>query len=112
MSLIKNIEIIQGDSSDIYTFASTSFPDFSDVNWVGAAVIRQSTIDGTVLLTIPLTKSTDNTQFVFAINPTDSASLPVGRLYIAIEIKNMALNFRREVVQTVLKVIASGVENV
>jgi len=112
MSLIKNtIELTIGDSSDIYEFSSDDFPDLSSVDWVGAFSIRDKTITGTSLLSGTLTKNEDNTAFIFQILPTESATLTAGLRFLSIEIKNLSLNFRREIVQVQMNIKASGVTN-
>lgn len=118
-SLINTTRIVQGDSSDIYYFSSPDFTDFSDANWQANAVIRSGKISGNEIITIPLSKNDGlepeafppNSRFVFKIDPDDSATLPTGSLHMSIEVKNLVLSFRREIVQTVLIVEESGVTN-
>lgn len=111
-SLIQNtIEIVQGDSSDIYEFSSDDFPNLSSADWTSKFSIRDKTVKGTELATGDLTKNEDNTAFIFQLTPTVSASLTPGLRHLSIEVKNLTLNFRQEIVQVILNVKDSGVSN-
>lgn len=116
-SLISSISLVAGDSSDIYYFSSPDFTDFADENWVGKAIIRNKSVTGDEVLSIDLIKEEDETdplvmpKFIFKITPTQSATLIAGNYYLIIEIKNLSLNFRRELVRAKLQISASGVSN-
>ena len=112
MSLIQNaIELIQGDSSDIYEFSSDDFPDLSSIDWVGSFSIREKSVTGTVQTSGTLLKNETNTAFIFHITPTVSDTLTPGLKFLSIEVKNLSLNFRQEIVQIAMNVKASGVLN-
>ena len=112
MSLIQNtIEIIQGDSSDIYEFSSDDFPDLSSLDWVGTYTVRDKNVKGTILLTGSLTRNEAATAFTFQLTPTESATLTPGIRFLSIELKNLVLGFRQEIVQVTLMVKDSGVLN-
>ena len=112
MSLIQNaIEIIQGDSSDIYEFSSDDFPDLSSVEWIGSFSIREKSVTGTIQTSGTLLKNETNNAFVFHITPDVSATLTPGLKFLCIEVKNLTLNFRQEIVQIQMNVKASGVLN-
>ena len=115
-SLIEEeICLVEGDSSNIYTFSSTDFPDISAGDWSSLMNVRVGSIEGTVSLTRALVKDTstagtaeDPHKFVFQLTPTETDALGVDRFYVTIGIFNLAIDFRREVVQTPLRVLESG----
>lgn len=109
MSLIQSIELIQGDSSDIYEFSSDDFPDLGDVNWVSSWNIREKNIDGVVLASGELTKKTDLTAFVFQVLPTESSTITPGKQFLTIEVKNTSVNFNLEIVQCYITIKKQGV---
>lgn len=109
-SLIESIELISGDSSDIWEFSSPDFTGFdTDPEWEGNWSIRNESVSGTEVLTGVLVKSEDT--FTFLLTPIESASLEPGSYFLTIEIKNLTLNFRRELVQCKLKITVSGYDN-
>ena len=108
MSLIESIELVEGDSSDIYTFSSSDFPDLSDANWQSTLSVRERNITGVEVLNRSLTKSGDNTQFIFQLSPTETDNLGAGRFFVTISLFNLSLGFRREVVQCQLGIEESG----
>jgi len=110
MSLINSITLIKGDSSDIYSFNSPDFTDFTDVNWVGTWTIRDKSLTGTLIKSGSLTKTPDNTAFVFRLLPEES-NIPAGKYFLSIEISNLVEGFRREVVQCSLTIKQDGVES-
>lgn len=113
-SLISSLSIIQGDNSSEEIFRFTEFTDISSANWIGAYTIRNDTITGDVAMQGLLGKSTDNTSFVFYLQPEETALLPVGRYFLSIELKNLvdfSQHIRLEVVQASLSVAESGVDN-
>lgn len=114
-SLIADICLIEGESSDIYTFSSTDFPDISSANWDSLLNVRVGGIEGTVSLTRALTKDTstagtaeDPHKFVFQLTPSETTALTAARFYVTISIFNTTLDFSRELVQAPLRVEASG----
>lgn len=108
-SLIESIELVEGDSSNVYTFGSDDFPDISSVNWDSSLVIREKSITGAVVLTRALLKNQANTRFVFQLTPTETDTLNSGRYYLSISVFNLSIDFRREVVQAPLVIKASGI---
>lgn len=112
-SLIKRIELVQGDNSDQHSFSIPSYPDLTSTDWVGIYTIRDKNIKGSVVSSGFLGKSDDFSEFVFYLSPDITASLPIGSLFLSIELKNQTLAnpFRQEIVQCVFKVNPSGVTN-
>ena len=113
-SLISSISLVQGDNSSEEIFRFTEFDDISSANWIGAYTLRNETITGDIAMQGLLGKSVDNTSFVFYLQPEETALLPVGRYFLTIELKNLvdfSQRIRLEVVQAMLTVAASGVEN-
>lgn len=110
MSLINGITLIKGDSSDIYSFNSPDFTDFSDVNWTGTWTIRDKGLSGPVVKTGSLTKTPDNSAFVFRLLP-DESNIPASKYFLSIEIANLVEGFRREVVQCALTIKPEGVDS-
>lgn len=114
MSLIKTLRIIKGDNSSKYSFNIKEFPDISSINWIGAYTIRTKNIEGEVVLSGNLLKSTDNTSFVFYLQPANTDLLEAGRYHLSIELKNLIDyddKIRIEVVQSPLTITKSGVLN-
>lgn len=117
MSLIEEFEIVKGDSSDVYMFNSKDYPVF-DANWSASYNIREKDVNGTVLVQRDLSlnaASADlvaDSNFVFQIYPTESDLLPVGKHFLTVEIKNLSINYREELVQSKIKVLPNGIDNV
>jgi len=111
MSLIKEITLIKGDSSDIYTFSSPDFTDFSDPKWIGKYTIREKNIKGEVIHDGILSKSEEGDEFIFNLIPSVSDEIPVGKQFLTIEVENLEVQFRREIVQCVLTILQDGVDN-
>lgn len=110
MSLIESMEIVSGDSSDIYEFSSPDFSGFdTDPDWEGNWNIRFESITGDIAIAGLMTKETD--KFIFLLDPIDSATLDPGGYFLTMEIKNLTLDYRREIVQCKLKVTTSGYDN-
>ena len=113
-TLVQNINLIKGESSDIYQFSSKEYPTF-DNDWVGNLVIRKNTIGGDVVLarSLPKNEATENSladsSFVFQLTPNESDLIGVGRFFISIEIRNDVKNFNKEIVQTGFTIKESGI---
>lgn len=111
-SKIEDLELIKGDSSDIWFFG---LPDNSvlGVNWTakyaivsdfGTASIVERTLDKNSGTGAGDTY-TAGTKFVFQISPTESALLTAGEKYIvAVEIKNDTIPYRGEIAQFKIKI--------
>jgi len=109
MSLIKNtIELIAGESSDIYQFSSDDFPDLSSPNWVSEFTIRTKNVKGEIEASGNIEKNNDQTAFVFQLKPEDTMNLTPGLKFLSIDVKNSEINFRREIVQVNLNLKPSG----
>ena len=109
MSLIKEINLIRGDSSDIYTFSSPDFPDFSEDEWVGRWNIREANIKGNVMKEGTLSKSPDGDMFIFRLLPQQTDNLEPSKYFLTIEIENLEQAFRREIVQCALSIRQDGI---
>ena len=103
-SLIDNMDLIQGDSSTIFKFGEST-GKVLDNSWEASFAIIE--IDpNTPIISRTLSKDAENMNFIFQILPTDSKILEVGKKYqVAIEIKNVSLNFNVEVAQFKLKIL-------
>ena len=115
ISLIHDIDIVQGDSSEEHAFILDGFPDLSDINWIAQYTVREGGLKGRIVQdSTYLGKDTTNAAFVFYLSPTVTSVLPVGKLFLIIEVRNLALQnpFRQEVVQCPLIIRTSGVVNV
>lgn len=111
-SLIDNLSIIQGDNSSEEIFRFTEFTDISSANWIGQYTIRNETISGDIVMQGQLGKSTDNTSFVWYLQPEETALLDVGRYFLTIELSNLVdfqQHIRLEVVQAELRIMPQGV---
>ncbi len=104
----------QGDQSKIIKISLTDYPDISDANWVGEYTIREKNVNGDIVQQETIGKEIAGDKFVFFITAENSALLPVGTLFLTIEIRNMAItpSFRQEVVREPIGLKASGVPNV
>lgn len=115
-SKIEDIELIQGDSSNIWFFG---LPDGAilDSNWEAKYTIIDD-FGKTPLIERTLPKNsgtgfgdkyTANTKFVFQIYPSESAILSENVKYIVgVEIKNTTIPYRSEVAQFKVKVKPSA----
>lgn len=113
-SAVRNIKLIKGDNSNLYEFALEGFPDLSSLDWRGDYTIRKGNVSGDVLLQGILSKNTDNTAFLFILTPTESETLPLGSLYLSIQVANAEVlphPISSEIVQCQLTVVAGGVKD-
>ena len=108
-SLIEeDITLVQGDSSDISTIYAKDYP-ILDNDWNAKFTITSS--DGTIVLQRDLPKNTAttnepaNSYFIFQILPNESETLNIGKYILAIQVENLSLGHRREIVQTKLNII-------
>lgn len=114
-SLMKDDEIIQGDSSDINMFSTDMATDLSVGGWSASYTISESLGAAPIVSrSLPLNDGTDgevaNKYFVFQILPAESEGLTVGTKYwVTVQITNASIDYNAEVVQYKLKVRAQGV---
>jgi len=115
VSLMKDNELIRGDSSDINMFSTDLAADLS-VDWSASYTIADTLESLTPLVSrpLPLNDGTDgtpaNSSFVHQILPSESAILtPNKKYFVSIEIKNPAINYNAEVAQYKLKILPQGV---
>ena len=113
---IKVISLITGDSyssiisspSLLKVLALTEF----GANWEAEMVIRKSSIRGAVTMSKVLSKTADNTSWLFDITPAESATLIDSSYFLSIEVRDLVdNNFRKEVLQVKLNMASSGVAN-
>jgi len=103
-SLIEDTEIIQGDSSEIFTF-SESTSAILDATWSASFSIIEN-YGTSPIITRPLPKSEDLKSFVFQILPAESTQLTAGLKYlVGIQVSNSSINYNAEVAQFKLKVL-------
>ena len=113
---IKSISLITGDSYSSIISSPTllsvlGITEFG-ANWEAEMVIRKSTIRGTITLSKVLSKTADNTSWLFDITPTESAILTDSQYFLSIEVRDLVdNNFRKEVLQAKLSMATSGVAN-
>ena len=103
-SLISDMEIIQGDSSDIFTFGESTGAVL-DANWTASfSILSDYGTSPIVNRTLP--KDAGLTNFIFQIYPSESAILTPNTKYIVgVQIINTSLNYNAEVAQFKLKVL-------
>jgi len=117
------INIIKGDSSEIYVFESSDVGTF-DASWVARFVVS-ATLGSTALLSGSLPKnlaSADaeaNTQFVLQLTPAQTSVLTEGKYVLTVEVKQLGgsplggspeiVLFRREVMQENLTIKKQGI---
>lgn len=114
-SLMKDDDLIKGDSSDINMF-STDMADDLSVNWSASYTIAENLGDALPIVArdLPLNDGSDgepaNKYFVHQITPTESGSLTAGNKYwVTIQITNDVIGFNAEVAQYKLKIKEQGV---
>ena len=114
-SLMKDNEIIQGDSSDINMFSTDMADDLSIGGWSASYTIAE-TLGAVPIVAraLPLNDGTDgaveNSSFVFQILPGESAMLTIGTKYwVTVQITNTNIDYNSEIVQFKMKVKAQGV---
>ncbi len=114
-SLMKDDDIIQGDSSDINTFSTDMASDLSVGGWTASYTIAETLGAAPIVARVlPLNDGTDgepaNSSFVFQILPSESAILTIGTKYwVTVQITNASIDYNGEIVQYKLKVRAQGV---
>lgn len=115
-SKIDDLELIQGDSSNIWFFG---LPDESslELNWQAKyTIISDFGVAAEVERNLPLNSGTGtgdiypaNSKFVFQIYPTESILLNPNQKYIVgVEIRNDTISYRSEVAQFKLKIKPSA----
>lgn len=93
-----SIKIYQGDSSDLLTLTPSNSTITLDDDWEASlAVLGSESEINTPLISKNFSKNAAQTKFVTFITPEESATLSPGTYYIGMEVKNDALNFRKEV---------------
>lgn len=116
------IEIVQGDSSDIYTFESADISVF-DAEWSASWAVT-SKLGESPLLTGDLDKNElipasgndpevpAGSYFILQLSPADTEQLSPGTWYVTVQVKRTVsgtLVFRREVMQQKIKIKPQGV---
>ena len=114
-SLMKDDELIRGDSSDINMF-STDMADDLSVDWSATYTIAETLEDATPIVSraLPLNDGTDgtpaNSAFVHQILPSESEGLTIGvKYHVSIQISNPVIGYNAEVAQYKLKIKPQGV---
>ena len=96
------VNIIQGDSSDIYEIRvkdeNGAFYDISDMDWVGTLVVRKTLGAGATEISRSMPKSNDGKRFLGQIQPSESNVLTIGNYFLILEVENLSLviPFRKE----------------
>lgn len=103
-SLIEDSDIVQGDSSEIFTF-SESTGAILDSNWSASFSVIEN-YGTSPVITRALPKSTDLKSFIFQILPSESTQLTAGIKYlVGVQISNSAISYNAEIAQFKLKVL-------
>lgn len=116
-SIIEDMEIVQGDSSDVWYIGMPDGRQLDGGDWFARYVI--ATAHGkTPVVNVPLSLNSGTgdgdvspvgTKFVFRIDPADSAILSGNKKYKAIvELTNTSIKFNREVARFTLKVLTGN----
>ena len=113
-SLIGDSELIRGTSSEINMFSTDMTDDLT--GWEAHFTIAPELEDPNPIISraLPMNDGTDgtpaNSAFVHQILPHESEVLESGKKYwVAIEIKNVSINYNAEVAQYKLKIKPQGV---
>lgn len=106
---VPTLVIIQGDTTGVYTLKSTS-EDFSSDDWSCKMVLRQTDVNGDIVLTKMAPYSADAEGFNIMFTGSEM-SLPPGEYFLAVEIYNKEFFFRREVFHTEVYIRPQGVPN-
>ena len=114
-SLMKDDELIRGDSSDINMF-STDMADDLSADWSASYTIATELESATPIIErdLPLNDGTDgtpaNSAFVHQIQPEESVLLPADvKYWVTIQISNPTIGYNAEVAQYKLKIKKQGV---
>ena len=121
MSLMKDFDIIQGDTGDYSHLFSTDEAEVFDANWSCKMVIKKEFTDDTALterelpININLTDKDgipliDSKYFVLRMKPTDTETIPVGYYKLIIELNNAELEYNRELVQCIVNITPQGIK--
>ena len=115
------INIIQGDSSDTYTFESSDIGTF-DANWsskyaIVPALGETAVLSGTLQKNVETVDALADTQFILSLLPYQTQSLAVGNYILCVEITQVAdpnaspvlVTYRKEVMQERLVIKKQGV---
>ena len=114
-SLMKDDELIRGDSSDINMFSTDMADDLSE-DWEAFYTIAIELESATPIISraLPLNDGTDGTvagsAFVHQITPEESVLLTADTKYwVTIQITNSTIGYNSEVAQYRLKIKKQGV---
>ncbi len=114
-SLMKDDELIRGDSSNINMF-STDMADDLSLDWTAIYTIAEELEDDDPIVrrALPLNDGTDGeiagSAFVHQILPSESVLLTAGQKYwVTVQITNNSINYNQEVAQYRLKIKLQGV---
>ena len=114
-SLMKDDELIRGESSDINMFSTDMADDLSQ-DWSATYTIAESLEDASPIVSraLPLNDGSDgepaNKYFVHQITPEESILLTADTKYwVTIQISNPVIGYNAEVAQYKLKVKKQGV---
>jgi len=116
-SLIGNIDIVEGDSSDIWFIGMPDGRQLDTGFWSARYVI--ATKNGAVPIVernLSLNSGVDEgdsyptgTKFVFHILPSESAQLTGNKKYaVAVELSNPSINFKRELARFTANVLVGN----
>jgi hypothetical protein len=117
-SKIKDIELIQGDSSDIWFFGLPDGSDLSGGDWNAVyAVLTDFGTTPIIERALPLNDGTGegdsypaSTKFVFQITPDESALMESSTKYqVVVQVNNLTIPYRGEIAQFKAKIKPQGV---
>ena len=116
-SLIEDIDIVEGDSSDIWFIGMPDGRQLDDGLWVARYVIAQNNGSTPIVErnlsvnngTVEGDTYTAGTRFVFHILPSESALLTGNKKYVvAVELSNDSINFKRELARFTANVLVGN----
>jgi hypothetical protein len=117
ISLIDDLELIQGDSSDLYFIGVKDNRLFFNGWEAEFAIIEDFGLSPIVSRILPINtgvgegdKYTAGSKFIFQITPTESEQLTAGQKYIvSIRIKNDTIPYSKEIAQFKIKIKPAGI---
>jgi len=117
-SKIEDLEIIQGDSSDIFFLGNSDGSQLDNGDWSAKYTILSDFESSPIVSRdLPLNSGngtgdtyTTGTKFVFQITPDECSVLTAKQKYIVcIEVRNDTIPYKGEIAQFKLKVLPQGV---
>lgn len=112
-TLIPDFELVKGNSSDLYLIGIKNMIKISD-DWVGEYAVRDIqnalVLSGDLVKNYNIENEPNEKYFIYQMSPIDSSSLIENQKYtLYIRVSNQTLGVSREIVQSKIKILPSGI---